>query len=784
MELSMGVGMGAMGACRRRRQWSVAGVLLSTFLLADVPSLAGQDAPPRVLTSGRLADEAPTPTLDGRVDEPVWMSVEPYTNFTQQDPNEGEPATERTEVRVLLDRRTLYIGIICFDRAPDRIVVSESRRDSDLNETDSIQVLLDTFDDNQNAFIFGTNPIGIEYDGQVAGEGQTGSFQNRGGVAGSQRGQLSGFNANWDGDWRVRAQITERGWETEMAIPLKTLRYNSGTDRSWGFNVMRNIRRKNEQVFLSPIERGYSLHRVSQAATLTGLDLPPRRDIKAIPYVAAKFNKDYIRPSGEQLDREGDVGLDVKWGVRPNLTADFTVNTDFAQVEADEEQVNLTRFELFFPEKRSFFLENASIFQFGAPQQIDLFFSRRIGLSQTGLPIDILGGGRLSGKAGQFNVGLLNMQTAKTCVPANECDSGEIGVTGVLVAPSNNFTVARIQREVGRSNFGAIFVNRQGTGDAAGSDNYNRAYGVDTALQLSSNGKLFAFFARSDSPGSRGGAGYAGRIIYGFANPLFNWNVGYSQVSEGFNAEVGFVPRRGYRRPEARAFLTYQPKKYPWIRRFSPHINGSAYYDEDGNVQTSQAHVHFFEIQPSAGGRFGYRWDYAQDRPLVPFRVYTAADGKSVVIPPGLYSWGQWTGEYLGDPSRALYFNFFHTFGDFYDGDYWKIDTLVGARLGSRLITETGYTHEDIKLPTGAFTTTLVPVKVSYSFTTLASLSALVQYNSQVRIVSSNIRLALLNRSGTGLFVVYNDRRDTTTFTPADVLGRSLVLKYTRLFDF
>jgi hypothetical protein len=744
------------------------------IVLADAPILAGQDGSPRVFTAARLGEEGPTPTLDGRVDEAVWMNVDPYTNFTQQDPNEGEPATERTEVRLLIDRRTLYIGIICFDRTPGEIVVSESRRDSDLNETDSIQVVLDTFDDNQNAFLFGTNPVGIEYDGQVAGEGQTGSFQNRSGVGGSQRGQLSGFNANWDGDWRVRAQITERGWETEMAIPLKTLRYNSGSDRSWGFNVMRNIRRKNEQVFLAPIERGYSIHRVSQAATLTGLDLPPRRDIKAIPYVATRFNKDYLRASGDQLDREGDVGLDVKWGVRPNLTADFTVNTDFAQVEADEEQINLTRFELFFPEKRSFFLENASIFQFGAPQQIDLFFSRRIGLSPGGIPIDILGGGRLSGKVGQYNVGILNMQTEET----------HSDLTGDLIAPGNNFTVARVQREIGRSNFGAIFVNRQGTGDAAGSESYNRAYGIDTALQVTSNGKLFAFIARSDSPDSRGGSGYAGRVIYGFANPLFNANIGYSQVSEGFNAEVGFVPRRGYRRPEARAFLTYQPKKYPWIRRFSPHVNGSAFYDLDGNVQTSQAHVHFFEIQPSVGGRFGYRWDYAQDRPLVPFRVHRDPDGREVVIPPALYSWGQWTGEYLGDPSRALYLNFFHTWGDFYNGDYWKVESLVGARLGSKLLTETGYTHEDIDLPVGAFTTTLVPVKVSYSFTPLASVSALVQYNSQATVVASNIRLALLNRSGTGLFVVYNDRRDTSTFTREELLGRSFIVKYTRLFDF
>jgi hypothetical protein len=743
---------------------------LITLHAADTPNLIAH----------RLADGAPPPVIDGRVADEAWNSVDPFTDFTQTDPHEGAPATERTEVRVLFDRAYMYIGVICFDSEPSRIIASQSRRDSTLTDVDAIVVVLDTFNDKQNAFVFGTNALGIEYDGQVAGEGQTAGLSNPGqsgsslSSSGQQRGGISAFNPNWDGDWRVKAQITERGWEAEMAIPLKTLRYAPGENRTWGFNVMRNIRRKNEQVFLSPIPRGFDIYRVSMAAKLTGLALPPRRDLKAIPYVSASANEDYTTDTGH-LDRQGDVGFDVKWGVRPSLTADFTVNTDFAQVEADDEQVNLTRFDLFFPEKRPFFLENATTFQFGAPQQIDLFNSRRIGLSgqsSSGTPIDIFGGARLSGKAGHYNVGLLNMQTAK------EVDAR----TDRLIAPSNNFGVARIQREVGRSTFGGIFVNRRGVGSAAAPDDFNRAYGLDANLQVSPNAKLFTFIARSDSPGAKG-SDYAGRVFYSFQNNLWQASAGYSQVGSRFESEVGFVPRKGYRRPEYRLFLLAQPKRWPWIRRISPHTSYAAYYGFDNQLQTSNHHFHYFEIQPAHGGRFGSFLDRAQDRPLTPFLVYNA-NGRRVVIPPGFYTWYQPGAEFFSDPSAAFWGSIRVKGGGFYDGDYDSVEMFGAVRVGSRFNGSIGLTHQHIVLPGGTFTTDLVPLKASYSFTTLASVQALVQYNSQTTLVSSNIRLALLNRSGTGLFVVYNDRRDTSTFDPREVLGRSFIVKYTRLFDF
>ena len=317
------------------------------------------------------------------------------------------------------------------------------------------------------------------------------------------------------------------------------------------------------------------------------------RSLKLIPFIAGSVNDDNALVGGK-VDRSGDVGIDAKWAVKANLTLDVTVNTDFAQVEADEQQVNLTRFPLFFPEKRPFFLENAQTFQLGQPQNIDLFFPRRIGLSSAGDPIDIVAGARLSGKIGTgYNVGILNMQTSEAVNAKN----------GQTIAPSNNFSVFRVQRELGRSTFGGMFVNRQGVGSLAAAQDFNRAYGLDLGWQATRNGKLFAFIARTDSTDAKGKSDYAGRLYYSYANPLWNGAVGYAQVGDRFNPEVGFLPRRGYRLLESRYFLTYQPKRWPWIRRISPHYFYNTYFRLDNTLESSRGHWHFFEVQPKRGGR-------------------------------------------------------------------------------------------------------------------------------------------------------------------------------------
>ena len=745
-------------------------VLTPTQLFAQTP-------PPPTMPMGKLDPAAEPPVIDGRVKEAVWQTIQPFSAFIQQDPVEGAPASERTEVRIMLGKDTLYVGVIAFDSDPSKIIVSQARRDASLGETDSVVMVFDTFNDNQNAFVFGTNPLGIEYDGQVAREGQSsGVSVGGGGAAGTQRGGISAFNPNWDGDWTVKSQVTERGWETEMAIPLKTLRYNTGASQTWGFNVLRNIRHKNEQVYLTAIPRGFDIYRVSLAAKLTGLDLPARRDIKLIPYSLGSMNKDYTRTIGDKVDKKGTVGLDVKWGIRPNLTFDATINTDFAQVEADEEQVNLTRFDLFFPEKRPFFLENASTFQFGNPQNIDLFFSRRVGLSSTGVPIDIMAGARLSGKVGNWNVGLLNLQT----------DEAK-DVLGAVVGAANNFSVVRMQREIGRSSYGAILVNRQGTGSRAVDQDWNRSFGLDANIQVSKNQRVSAFLARTDTPADRiigpKGSDYSGRAFYNFTNNLWQISGGYSQVGANFNPEVGFLPRRGYRRPEFRAFFQPQPKKIEWIRRVAPHLSYTSHWGFDDKLQSEAWHVHPIEIQPKQGGRFGWFANYNKDNPTAPFTVYNR-DGKRVVVPAGQYDWWQSVFEYLHNPSARVTGTFRYYSGRYYNGDFKSTEFTSEYRMTPKATASLGWTRQDIDLPGGSFINHLVPIKASYAFTTLANLSALMQYNSQTGQFSSNVRLALLNRSGTGLFIVFNDRRDLLTSTVAETLGRSFVVKYTRLVDF
>jgi Domain of unknown function (DUF5916)/Carbohydrate family 9 binding domain-like len=731
-------------------------------VLAATAGVAGAQ-PPTVpaLRAVRVGGES-RPVMDGRVDDALWATVASHDEFVQQEPFEGTPATERTEIRFLYDDKTLYVGVICFDSEPDKILVSQSRRDADLDDTDSIRILLDTFNDGQNAFVFGTNPFGIEYDGQVMAEGQTGQ-------GGGARG---GFNVNWDADWTVRTQTTARGWEAEFAIPLKTLRYAVGENETWGVNAMRNIRRKNEQVFLSQVPRGYSLQRVSSAGKLQGLSLPPRRDLKFTPFVAASVSDDRTVAT-DRVRQTGDVGLDVKWGVRSDLTLDLTANTDFAQVEADEQQVNLTRFPLFFPERRPFFLENAQLFQLGQPQAIDLFFSRRIGLSPAGTPIGIQAGGRLSGKLGGFNVALLDMQTEAAVDRAS----------GQTIAPSNNFAAARLQRQIGRSTVGAMYVGRHATGERAGTDDFNRSYGVDLGWQATSNGRVQAFLARTDSPATKGGTDYATRLAYLYANNVWSGNVAYTHVGDGFNPEVGFLRRRAFRSVEGRYNLSYQPVASRWIRRIQPHVNYTAYFTLDNVLESSQGHFHFFDIQTKSGARFGYLIESAQDRPVRPFTVYQDVKGRRVVIPAGSYGWVRGVFEGNTNQSAPVSASIFHRVGRYYDGDYHGWQLMTAFRAGARLLSELSWNRDDITLPGGRFRNDLVPMKVSYAFTSLASIQGLLQYNKQTSTFSSNVRLALLNRSGTGFFLVYNDRRDTSEFTPDTLLGRSLILKYTRLFS-
>jgi hypothetical protein len=355
------------------------------------------------------------------------------------------------------------------------------------------------------------------------------------------------------------------------------------------------------------------------------------------------------------------------------------------------------------------------------------------------------------------------------------------GPTDALLAPANNYTVARVKRTVfPRSDVGAIFVNRVSTGDYASVGGENRAYGADANLAVSENGKIFAFLARSDSPGGVG-SDYSGRALYDYRNDLWNLRAGYTQVGERFNAEVGFVPRVGFRRPELRVELTPEPEGIPWIRRFAPHALVQRFYGFDGELQTALGHYDF-EVQFENGGETGFLLERRSDRPEVPFTIFRDRDGNQVVIPPGLYTWNEWMAYFRSNPSAPIFIDSLYAFGSFYDGTFNRVSLDSGFRVGARFLAAFGLLRNDIDLPGGAFVSTLVRAKATYSFTVNTLIQALVQYNNQSELSSANVRFAWLNRSGTGLFVVFNERRDF--FVPgSEPLGRSFIVKYTHFFE-
>ena len=501
------------------------------------------------------------PEIDGDVlGEAVWTAASPETGFRQNTPDEGEPASERTEVRIVYTDDTIYFGVVCFVGDPATVIVSDARRDSSLVETDSFQIVLDTYRDLQNGFVFGTNPAGLEYDGQLTNEGE-GSGGIGGGLvvrSGSQqqRGSGGGFNLNWDGVWQVATQVTDVGWTAEFAIPFRTLRYASGVTQTWGLNFQRNIRHRNEQSYWAPLPRQFNLNRLSLAGELRGLEAPPPRNLQLNPYVLGKALR---RDADSRATTLGDVGGDLKYSVTPSLTLDLTYNTDFAQVEVDDQQINLDRFNLFFPEKRPFFLENAGLFSVGQPGELELFFSRRIGIGDDGVQIPIRGGGRLTGQVGaNTHIGVMNMQTAS--IDASE-------------TPSNNYTVARVRQDLpNRSNVGAIVVNRRATGAFAAAGDVNRSYAVDGRWGIGETVTLSGFAAGTETPGVTVGT-HAYNLAASYESERYRYGGGFTEVAPGFNPEAGFYARRGYRRIDG-AFRTSTPARssrtgFTWTTRWS-----------------------------------------------------------------------------------------------------------------------------------------------------------------------------------------------------------------------
>jgi len=721
----------------------------TAWLLSAPALLSAEDEAVRVAQAARIEG---APVLDGVPSEPVWERAVPLADFVQADPHEGQPASEKTEVRILYNDETIFFGVTCYDSQPEGIVVTDVRRDSDLSEMDSFRIILDTYRDRQNGFVFGTNPAGLEYDGQVVNQGE-------GGAAGGGRAQSGaggGFNKNWDASWQVKTHINDLGWMAEFAIPLRSLRYSSGKLQTWGVNFQRSIKRLREETYWAPIGRAFNLYRLSSAGELAGLELKTPRNFKVTPYGLVAVQRDFV--GSDETDVDPEVGVDAKLGVTPSLNLDLSYNTDFAQVEVDEQQINLTRFNLFFPEKRPFFLENAGLLTVGKGNDVNLFFSRRIGIGQDGLPVPIIGGARLSGKTHGFNVGFLDMQT-------DDVD----GVT-----PDNNFAVARVSRELkNRSSLGAVFVNRAATGSGALPESWNRTWGVDGRLGIGEGWTFDGFAARTETPG----ASSVERALNArgeYKNSLVRAGLEYTEVGEDFNPEVGFLRRDNYRSVEANFFTNVLTPSIAWLRELRPHTSWNTFWDFEGFKETSNWHIDS-HIDFENGWFLSPAVNLTLEGLKAPFEIYPG-----IFVAPGTYRNSELAWRFNTDRRKWIALNFDLDYGGFFSGHKSTYGPTLTIRRGSKLQTSLRYAYNDVDLKEGAFTTKLAQWRLSYSVTPSVNLQSLVQYNDRADNWSVNMRFSWLRTAGTGLFLVYNETQGLSGFGPLD---RSFVVKYTYQFD-
>ena len=724
------------------------------------PAVVNRDAEGRATVR---ATRLETPLqLDGRLDESVYDEVAFITDFIQQLPDEGALGSQRTEAWVFYDDTSVYISARCYDDAPpSEWIANEMRRDvMPLRQNDSFSVMLDTFYDRRNGLAFLVTPIGGFSDFAISDEG----------------GRV---NIDWNTIWDSRTGRFDGGWTVEIRIPFKSLRYRPVADQVWGLQLRRIIRRRTEASYLTslPISaaRGNSviagLWRVSAAGSLMGVELPEQsRHVEIKPYGIGGVTTDLDASPARRDDLAGDVGLDLKYGITQNLTADFTLNTDFAQVEVDERQLDLTRFSLFFPEKREFFLEARGNFDFARGSTVNgvgaptMFFSRRIGL-QGGSMVPILAGGRVTGKVGAFDVGALNIQTD------DEAVSG---------AESTNFGVLRIKRDIlRRSTIGGIVTNRS---KSLVGDGSSQVFGVDGRFAFLDDVNLVGYLARANVPGRRGrAASYLGQFAY--TGDRYGLDVGHLVVEDNFIPEAGFVRRGNIRQSSLSARFSPRPRGIDWIRRVS--LAGGFRHIEAADIGQLETRVREAELEIQLENSDAVSVEVSdRDEVLArPFRITP-----EVTIPVGTYGFRDIEGTYAFGQQRPVSGSVSITTGQFWSGDATSLEVSRGRiEITPQLSVEPSVSVNWINLPEGSFTATLALTRMTYTVSPRMFFSGLLQYSSSADTFSTNFRLRWEYSPGSELFVVYTEDRDTDPFLPdrgTELRNRGFVVKTTRLFRF
>ena len=726
-------------------------MIASTALAAQSPAGAPAASPAATpaLSAVRIPNGSPGPALDGRLDDAAWRLATPIDDLRQREPLEGVAATERTEVRVVYDALTLYVAVHAYDSDPGAVVARMLERDrvmaADFDGTpqfagdDAVALLFDGMHDHRNGMVLATNANGAEFDALLTDEGRE-------------------FNVDWRGIWRVAATRTPDGWSAEFAIPFRSLRYRPG-EPEWGFNIYRMIRRKNEEVLWQGWTRaGGGFARVSLAGHLRGLEeLPkPGGNVELRPYALLGSDTERDSLSGEFGDtpRRG-VGGELKAQVTGGLVLDATVNTEFAQVEADNVQVNLTRFSLFFPEKREFFLENAGVFEFGArelfgPPPFLMFFSRQIGIAEDG-PVPVLGGARLTGRVGDQTVGLLTMMTDSAF------DQGR-----------TTYNVLRAKRDIGGNNYiGGMLTDRR-----MGSD-YNTVGGVDFSFWPTQALNLQGFAAQTTTFGP-GGDGGAQRLAASTNTGRYGFNLQHLRIDPEADAQLGFITRTGIQQTGGNTRLTWRPtalglRNVNWLT-FGDYIARTDAVLQDWRFANAIDLVFRSGENITVYRRQGFtRID----------EEFDLAD--SLVVPAGDYD-DNVTGFFvISDPGLPVTFNVDGERNETFDGTLSRMTTGVTGRAGRHLGVNLSATRSWVDIPSGALVADLFSTRVSWAFTTQMFLNALVQYSGLDRDVSANIRFQYIFKPGSDLFLVLNESRgDPTSLSRLQARGLRLKVTYLR----
>ncbi len=722
--------------------WAAAAALLA----ASPPS--GRDGTP-ALKAQRISEG---PRVDGLLDDPVWSQAEAAGGFRQREPREGALATETTEVRVLYDEQQLYVGVLARDHQPESIIARLLQRDSLMQTGDNggtrfpaddlVVLLFDPFHDKKSGFVFATNPNGAMADALVTDENPS-------------------FNTDWQGIWRVAAQRTANGWSAEFAIPFRTLRYPTRPeDPTWGLNVLRMVRRKNEESLWTAWSRGEGgLHRASQAGQLLGLTDLPRSslNLEVKPYGLSGITRARDAEGLTPTDSQWDLGLDAKWEVKPGIVLDVTARPDFAQVEADDQEVNLTRFDLFYPEKREFFLENAGVFEFGTrgffePPPFLLFFSRRIGIADDG-PVPVLGGVRLSGRAGKQTLGFLS-------ILADEA-FGE---------PRTNFGVLRVKRDLPGNGYVGGMVTDRRTAKGAHTD-----LGADASYWLTRRLNVSGFFARTTTSGA-GGDDTAWRAAADYFSDRLTWGAEHMVIGPRAEAESGFVTRTDIRRTTANFDYSFRPAVLG-LRRLEVFGGGVFIASTTGLVQDRNGYLGY-SFEWASGDRFGAFYTHG-------FTTVDEAFDLADRLPVPASRFDLRDLEIFGrtSPNRPLSFSAEGRFTRNYGGRLDEVRGEVKLATGRHLQVGAGYERSRAELPSGAFTAHLPSLRLGWAFSTRLVAATFAQYNSLDHQLLVNFRLNFTYRPGSDLYVVVNEERGEEG-APRVLINRGLAVKLTYLARF